>query len=166
MIICEALFLIFGLYALLTGRIRISGKRTIVGTRARTIGLLLIAPLIFGFCGGMYVGATQGSAIRDSSLSDLVLLEVVVMSCTLLAALGLSLTAPETPVVGTPSNSFPVYGAPSLSTVMTVQEAADYLRVTPAEVSQLIETGQIIARQIGMEYRISKQSLDNFLTMR
>ncbi len=168
MIICEAFFVIFGLYALLAGRIRISGKHSVVGTRARVIGLILIAPVILAFCGGIIVPVSTGSPLRGSTYVDMLYLEIAVMSAAVIAAIVLSTTAPETPaaVVGIPSGSFPVYSAPPTPTVMTVQEVADYLRVTPAEISQLIEVGQITARQIGLEYRISKESLDNFLNKR
>ncbi len=48
--------------------------------------------------------------------------------------------------------------------VMTLAEAAAYLKVSVADVQQLISSGQIKARQIGSEYRISKKALDDFLT--
>ena len=47
--------------------------------------------------------------------------------------------------------------------VMTVAEAAAYLKVTPADVQALITGGQVKAKQIGSDYRISKKVLDGFL---
>jgi excisionase family DNA binding protein len=46
---------------------------------------------------------------------------------------------------------------------MTVAEAAAYLKVNTADVQALIESGQVKAKQIGAEYRISKKTLDDFL---
>lgn len=47
--------------------------------------------------------------------------------------------------------------------VMTLAEAAAYLKVDAADVQALIADGQIKAKQIGKEYRISKKALDDFL---
>ncbi len=47
--------------------------------------------------------------------------------------------------------------------VMTLGEAAAYLKVNPADVQQLITSGQVKARQIGSDYRIAKKALDDFL---
>jgi excisionase family DNA binding protein len=47
--------------------------------------------------------------------------------------------------------------------VMTLSEAAAYLKVSEADVQSLISSGQVKARQIGAEYRISKKALDDFL---
>ena len=47
--------------------------------------------------------------------------------------------------------------------VMTVAEAAAYLKVSPADVQALITGGQVKAKQIGTDYRISKKALDDFL---
>jgi len=60
-------------------------------------------------------------------------------------------------------------GAPSGGTgpapeVMTLAEAAAYLKVDAADVQGLITSGQIKAKQIGSEYRISKKALDAFLS--
>ncbi len=59
--------------------------------------------------------------------------------------------------------------APAASTaaaapeVMTLSEAAAYLKVSEADVQSLITSGQIKAKQIGTQYRISKKVLDAFL---
>ena len=47
--------------------------------------------------------------------------------------------------------------------VMTVAEAAAYLKVSPADVQALITGGQVKAKQIGTDFRISKKVLDDFL---
>ena len=46
--------------------------------------------------------------------------------------------------------------------VMTLAEAAAYMRVSEADVEQLIASGQIKAKKIGSAYRISKKALDTF----
>ncbi|WP_322798282.1 SPFH domain-containing protein [Thermoflexus sp.] len=47
--------------------------------------------------------------------------------------------------------------------VMTVEEAAAYLKVSPDDVVQLIESGQLKARKIGATYRISRSAIEEFL---
>jgi excisionase family DNA binding protein len=47
--------------------------------------------------------------------------------------------------------------------VMTLEEAAAYLKVAPADVQSLIDSGELKARQIGSQYRISKSVIDEFL---
>jgi excisionase family DNA binding protein len=47
--------------------------------------------------------------------------------------------------------------------VMTLAEAAAYLKVGAADIQSLITSGQVKAKQIGTEYRISKKALDDFL---
>ena len=53
---------------------------------------------------------------------------------------------------------------PAAPDVMNLDEAAAYLKVTPADVQGLITSGQVRAKQIGTEYRISKKALDDFLS--
>jgi excisionase family DNA binding protein len=47
--------------------------------------------------------------------------------------------------------------------VMTLTEAAAYLKVSSADVQSLITSGQVKAKQIGSEFRISRKALDDFL---
>lgn len=54
----------------------------------------------------------------------------------------------------------PAAGTPA---VMNTAQAAAYLQVAEADIVQLIQSGQVKAKQIGTQYRISKQALDDFL---
>jgi excisionase family DNA binding protein len=54
-------------------------------------------------------------------------------------------------------------GAAAVPDVMTLPEAAAYLKVSEADVQGLIDSGQIKAKQIGTQFRISKKVLDDFL---
>ncbi|MCX6029002.1 MAG: helix-turn-helix domain-containing protein [Chloroflexi bacterium] len=47
--------------------------------------------------------------------------------------------------------------------VMTLAEAAAYLKVGEADLLSLISGGEVKAKKIGSEYRISKKALDDFL---
>jgi excisionase family DNA binding protein len=61
-----------------------------------------------------------------------------------------------------PAGGAPAGGGPAPD-VMTLAEAAAYLKVDAADVQGLITSGQVKAKQIGSEYRISKKALDDFL---
>ncbi len=54
-------------------------------------------------------------------------------------------------------------GAAAAPDVMNLVEAAAYLKVSQQDVLGLITSGQVKAKQIGSEYRISKKTLDDFL---
>lgn len=53
--------------------------------------------------------------------------------------------------------------AAAVPDVMTLAEAAAYMRVSEADVEGLISDGQLKAKKIGSAYRISKKVLDDFL---
>lgn len=59
-----------------------------------------------------------------------------------------------------PSGGQPAGGMPD---VMTPSEAATALRVSEEDVIAAIEAGDLKARKLGNAYRISKESLDEFL---
>jgi excisionase family DNA binding protein len=53
---------------------------------------------------------------------------------------------------------------PSVPDVMTLEEAAAYLKVSTADVQAIIDSGELKARQVGSQYRISKEAIDSFLS--
>ncbi len=53
--------------------------------------------------------------------------------------------------------------ASAASEVMTLDEAASYLKVSSSDFQSLIDEGQIAAKKIGSQYRISKSAIDSFL---
>ena len=57
----------------------------------------------------------------------------------------------------------PAGGAAATPEVMNLVEAASYLKVSQQDILSLITSGQVKAKQIGSEYRISKKALDDFL---
>jgi excisionase family DNA binding protein len=63
--------------------------------------------------------------------------------------------APATPTA-------PTGGGP-VPDVMTPGEAAAYLKVTEADIMSMIQAGQIKAKQLGANLRITKKTLDDFL---
>ncbi len=62
------------------------------------------------------------------------------------------------------SAAAPAQPSASDPTVMTLDEAAAYLRVSAADVQAIIESGELKARKIGTQYRISKEAIDGYLS--
>ena len=56
-----------------------------------------------------------------------------------------------------------VSAASATPSVMTLEEAAAYLKVQSTDVQAMIDSGDLKAKQIGSQYRISKQVIDEFL---
>jgi excisionase family DNA binding protein len=48
----------------------------------------------------------------------------------------------------------------------TVEEVAEFLKVSEATVRRLIKTGQLEAVPVGNQYRITQEALDKFLSKR
>ncbi len=59
-----------------------------------------------------------------------------------------------------PAQPAPAAGAAG---VMTLEEAAAYLKVTAEDVQAIIDSGELKARKIGSTYRIGKDAIDAFL---
>lgn len=57
----------------------------------------------------------------------------------------------------------PQPAATAASGVMTLEEAAAYLKVAPVDVQAMIDSGELKARTIGAQVRISKEAIDAFL---
>jgi excisionase family DNA binding protein len=49
------------------------------------------------------------------------------------------------------------------ATVMTVEEAAEYLRFHPSTVYRLARSGQLPARKVGKQWRLHRESIDRWL---
>jgi putative molybdopterin biosynthesis protein len=45
----------------------------------------------------------------------------------------------------------------------TVEEVAEYLRVSEVTVRKLIEAGELKATRVGRQYRISQEALDDYI---
>ena len=63
----------------------------------------------------------------------------------------------------TPQQAASAGAAPAAPDVMTLDEAAAYLKVSTADVQAVIDAGELRARKIGTSYRISKSAVDEFL---
>jgi excisionase family DNA binding protein len=65
------------------------------------------------------------------------------------------------PAAGQPAAATPAAAAPE---IMTLSEAAAYMRVGEQDVLAIIESGELKAKKIGTSYRISKKAVDDYLS--
>jgi len=93
MLICEGVYFIVGLYALISGKIRIYGKKVIKGKRAQLLGVLLILPGPFAFGLGWIVGITLGSS--PETITSLTIFEGIMLFGVLVAAIVIGVTSPD-----------------------------------------------------------------------
>jgi excisionase family DNA binding protein len=165
MIICEGIAIIFGAIMLFTGKITL-GKVRRQGRNVRLAGLVLMLPLVVG------VMATVGLLMQqidnletfdpnaewvEQTAITVSIYELAGLAIAGLVAAYLVSNAPEIPAVSAP---LPI----ATSNVLTVTEAAQYLRVSESDIHQLIDDGRLAAARIGGSYRIAKSALDDFLT--
>ena len=54
--------------------------------------------------------------------------------------------------------------SPAVPDIMTLSEAASYMRVGEEDVLSVIQSGELKAKKIGTSYRISKKAVDEFLS--
>lgn len=91
------------------------------------------AGLTAGIGAGMGIGNLMGQALQG----------------------GMANTMPGGPQGGSPGGTAPE--------IMSPAEAANYLKVSESDITQMITDGSLKAKKIGSQYRISKGTLDDFL---
>ncbi len=67
------------------------------------------------------------------------------------------------PQQAAPAQAAPA-AAPSTASIFTLDEAAAYLKVTAADIQAMVDAGQLKAKTIGTQVRISKEAIDAFLS--
>lgn len=173
---------ILGVIVLMRGSFRIAGRH-IPRIKARRVGFLLMLPLALEFCYAPFLltnvvtvnetgEAIINQAALDSAFNTLVGIQLIVMALVFGAIIYViySVTPGVSPVEEMPQRPPPRFvGQPPPSaqpppSIMTVSEAAAYLRLPEAEVVQLIEAGKIGAVRSGAGYRIARIAIDDYVT--
>ncbi len=164
-----------GLALLFKGPFRIAGRnvsRQISRRSAFTLMLPLVVSLVLSFCGGLTIASSNPDQLDYNALMNvaeqvytigaILLIFVVAFVVYQIYTLPKSapLTSPEARFAATPAASS-AYNPPN---VMTPAEAATYLRISEAQVRELIDAGQIPAARISSDYRIARIALDDFLS--
>lgn len=170
LLICEAILIVLGGYMLLSGRIDIGGVRA-SGRNVRLAGAVLMAPLAFGVLAAPLFLMISGGQIT----ADLLLVASCVELLVVLGALSVASqlvrqarsegeTAAGAPAMPPFFSRTPAPPAPqNAPAIMTVTEAAAYLRVSEQDVRDLIDAGKLPAARVGGEYRIARRAVDDYL---
>jgi len=95
MLICEGIFFILGLYALISGNIRVYGKKVIKGKRAQLLGVLLLLPGPLAFGLGLIIGSVYGAS--PDVITALTGFEALMLIGVLIAAIVIGVTTPDEP---------------------------------------------------------------------
>ena len=186
------ILLLIGIFLLIKGDFRIAG-RSIPKDQGRLIGIVLAAPFTISFCASFFIVSSYVSTIDPTTLDSfdtlmtlmdspeyagLMTLEVVSMIIAVAVAGYLIFSRPQTPPgvpaefpppMRPPSASYPLplstlTSSTPLPSVMTVAEAAAYLRVTEADIQGLIDDGKLPAARTASGFRIARSAIDDYLT--
>lgn len=159
---CSGIAFLIGLFLLFKGQFRVA-NRTIPRTQSRIIALILMAPPVIALCAATFILAPGGDVTYDQFLQvGFVEIGALVIAIGLVVYNIFSL--PQTPDYTPQTN--PAMRPAQPPSVMTVAEAAAYMRVSEQEVLNLIEQGKLAAARIGDSYRIARIAIDDFIAQR
>ncbi len=168
MIFVEGFFVIVGLYMLVSEKISLFGMHTIVGDRARLLGMILVLPAPFTFL----------AIALDATNRQLAIIESLLMFTSLVAAVAIILTTPNVPwsahrprkaglpprILYAPQNGDGKKDDPSGEAItLSVGEASLYSWLTKTEIIRLIKSGQLPTVKVGDQTRIARADLDDYL---
>ncbi len=164
---------IIGVVLLFKGSFRFFG-RVVSKPQARLIALALMAPLVLEFCASTLLAYNNMQVTPDGSISispdaftsianTLSGVEII----SVLVAVGFALfTIFNSPLLVTLAETQqpqPSASPPQIPDIMTVAEAAAYMRVSETEVMTLIDEGKLGAARIGDSYRIARIAVDDLM---
>ncbi len=164
-----------GLIVLFKGGFRL-GSRTVTQPQARSISLYLMAPLAILFCASTLLISnyiqfaddgtfTIGADAFNYVSNTIGLLELVAVGIAVLLVAVTIYGMPRSSAAPTPQRS-KAAAPPTPATapnIMTVAEAAAYMRISEKEVLGLIDQGKLGAARIGDTYRIAKIAIEDFM---
>jgi excisionase family DNA binding protein len=165
-----------GLILLIRGQFRV-GSRLIPAQRARMMGIILMSPFLLQFCISFVLVSNIVSVLPDGtvsinqedfyetvdSLNFLQIIAVAIASGIVIYMVYATPPSAGVPVAGSTPYTAPNATQPSVHDILTVPEAAAYLRVSEAEVMRLIDEGKLPAARIGDSFRIARIAIDDFL---
>jgi excisionase family DNA binding protein len=161
---CSGIALILGLFLLLRGQVVIN-NRIIPPNRTRIIGLVLMAPFAVGLIAGLFM-LSPGGEIDLDMLQNAALIELGALIVAIAIVYYLISTTPRSEMAPLPAHRMgaPLNGVtPPVPNILTVPEAAAYLRVSEGEVIRLIDDGKLAAARIGDSYRIARIAIEDFM---
>lgn len=169
LLICEAILIVLGAYMLLAGRIDINGVRA-SGRNVRLAGAALMAPLAFGVLAAPLFLQISGGTITAELLMAASCVELLVVVGAVSVASSLvrqaragGQRAPSPMSFTAPFLMRAPLAAAAAPSVMTLAEAAAYLRASEQDVLDLIDDGKLPAARVGGAYRIARRAIDDYL---
>jgi excisionase family DNA binding protein len=146
LLLLSGLYCILGLIIIYYDRYPFRGNRIVTGRYARIIGISIAIPGVIGLVGSPFV--SQSSLL----FSIVTFLFVIAMINANAIHRSYSIEIDKTKRKRLP-----------LPDVLTVSEAARYLKVEEVYVLHLIEDGELKAKAIGGDYRIPRAALQVYL---
>lgn len=143
MIVCGGILFFVGIVVLLRGKVTISGGRQVTGTRARVVGAFFVLPIPIMLLLDVLIGRR---------FEDLELVKSAAFFLCLLIGVVVGISDEN------PSRSERLQQ--NLPPILTLKDAARYLKVSEKDVFDLIESGRLPATMIGGEYRVARENLD------
>jgi excisionase family DNA binding protein len=178
---CSGAAFIIGIALLIRGRFTFN-DRAVPPEKTRIIAFVLMLPLLVGFCTGLFVLPTMTGTLDLETLQTAAFIEFIAFVAAIVGVAYLIASVPP----GTSSGSRPVEDEKpkrfepaqpfqpqipeppatlvDLPRVLSVEQAAAYLRRTPAEVLTLIEQGKLPAARDSSGYRIARIALEDYLS--
>ena len=96
-LVAEIIMLIGGLYALITGKIKLTRNMRLEGWQARVAGLILVAPLLLALLIGVLLGFLVGADVLSESVLDyagIIELALVLLALVAVVIFGLAVRKP------------------------------------------------------------------------
>jgi excisionase family DNA binding protein len=171
------IFLAFGAFLYFTGKLSI-GRFKAEGNHVKRAGLVLMSPAIGSFLVSLVLGLLFARNMQAlfTVLNIMVIAELVAAVVAANIAYRLIFNpAGSRPLPGilgqwqaeaksaTPSTAPEPNLQKLFKPVLTLEEAAVYLGVTPAQVTKLIEDGKLAAARVNYRYQIARMALDELL---
>ncbi|MFQ3568149.1 MAG: helix-turn-helix domain-containing protein [Aggregatilineales bacterium] len=178
---CSGAAFIIGIALLIRGRFTFN-DRAVPPEKTRIIAFVLMLPLLVGFCAGLFVLPSMTGTLDLETLQTAAFIEFLAFVAAIVGVAYLIASVPpgtssgDQPAKDEEAKRFepfqpfqpqmpqppPVLDA--LPKVLSVEQAAAYLRRTPAEVLALIEQGKLPAARDSSGYQIARIALEDYLS--
>jgi excisionase family DNA binding protein len=163
-----------GLIILFKGGFRL-GTRTLTQRQGRSIAFYLMAPLILLFCASTLMiynyiqfnddGTFTIAQNAFNAVSNTIgIVELVAVGIAVLLTIYTIYSQPKSAAGTVSMQTAPANPSARPPDIMTVAEAAAYMRVTEKEVLGLIDQGKLGAARIGDTYRIARLAIEDFMS--
>ena len=165
---------LIGVFLLFKGAFHL-GSRTVAQRQSRTIAFILMAPFVLELCMSSVLVYNNIQINQDGTVGfspdafDYVANTLQTADLILVigaAAVALYMIYGSAQFAGSaPSEKQKATSAPARTPdIMTVAEAAAYMRVSESDVMNLIDQGKLGAARIGSSYRIARIAIDDFIS--